>query len=762
MHETELSQAEQLAHWSDTEATASFIMGEIDESDIPRLEQHGLIIQRLCGDDEAQVAKGFGLESMSQEKASLPSIKNVFAEGAGFLKKNLQSAEMGWRTRDSYYRLRMLGPLLQKRKDDLKDLDVHVIELLPDKSLLVRIPAGKTPGVSSLPWVNGIAEDPGPEMAAPKIEMARARSGSVSGNGTLSFDLILREAAALPSVQAWLIKRHVQIVGTGRSKIRIVLPEDSSLQSQIRALPELEELEPWIPPQLHNDRARVLMRLDHSADAAVIPFPLEGQTEIIAVADTGLDDTHLDFQGRIHTLQALGRPGITNDPKGHGTHVTGSVLGDGAASQGLHKGVAPKARVFFQSLLDPKGGLGGLPVDLNNLFDSAYQAGARVHNNSWGSLAQGSYRASSKEVDEFVHDHRDMVIVFSAGNDGKASDPVPPDTRTAQPGFVNWKSIGAPASAKNCITVGASRSDRTTGGYSTLTYGVAWQADFPTPPISNELVSGAPESLAAFSSRGPTDDYRIKPDLTAPGTDIVSCKSSLAPLGEFWGPLPPHQYAYDGGTSMAAPLVTGCAALVREYYTSTQNHLPSAALVKATLINGTRWLSGSDAMADCGTQPNYHQGFGGLDMSSTIPVSVTPDPPRFELHFVDTWQDPARHFTFTGQRHRYQFTLDVQAELRICLVYTDLPARALQNNLNLFLQRLPSPTDKWRGNQQLPFSLGGPDTTNNVEIIRLPTAAPGEYLVQITSQNLLSTNPAQDYALVITTTGTLSNWTVMD
>src|SRR5215210_1840406 len=176
-----------------------------------------------------------------------------------------------------------------------------------------------------------------------------------------------------------------------------------------------------------------------------------------------------------------------------------------------------------------------------------------------------------------------MLIVISAGDEGQSANRL-----HSAPGFPDWLSIGSPASCKNALTVGASRSSRTSGGLSALTWRDAWPDNFPDPPIADETISGNPDGLAAFSSRGPCDDHRIKPDVVAPGTDIASARSSRAPLRRFWGPFPGNgSYAYMGGTSMAAPLVTGCAALVREYYRKSRNHQPSAALLKATLINST-------------------------------------------------------------------------------------------------------------------------------------------------------------------------------
>ncbi len=126
---------------------------------------------------------------------------------------------------------------------------------------------------------------------------------------------------------------------------------------------------------------------------------------------------------------------------------------------------------------------------------------------------------------------------------------------------------------------------------------------------------------------------------------------------------------------------------------------------------------------------------------------AVPNPlvPGFALEFYDNWATPNLHFTTTGQSHRFSFNLNPNSWLRITLAYTDPPGRALQNNLNLFLQ-LPDGS-KMFGNMNLPFGMNRPDATNNVEVIRLQNANAGHYLIQVVASNLLE---AQDFALVVT------------
>ena len=490
----------------------------------------------------------------------------------------------------NFYLIGLSGPLLEDLRAQLKNAGVELLEFVPQNSYTARLTPAQARAARKLSFVTSVRiyreEDTGPVNATPSREISFDTAPDVARN-IRTYDLRLHLADDLPAVLSRLRELGVNIAGASGRKVRLYLLENDRRADEIVSMPEVAAMEEYVPPKLYNNVARVLMGIDPNPNLGIQPnFKLSGDGQVVGVADTGLDQAHPDFKGRIAGLVARGRPNDPSDPHGHGTHVSGSVLGSGAASRRKICGTAPGAKLFFQSLLDSSGGLGGLPLNLGDMFEEAYQAGARVHNNSWGAATSSMYTFNSIDVDEYVAGRRDMLIVIAAGNEGSAANCV-----NSQKGFVDWLSIGSPATAKNALTVGASRSSRTKGGISSLTYGQGWPSDFPDPPIASESVSGNPECLAAFSSRGPCDDRRVKPDLVAPGTDILSTKSSLAPLRNFWGAYQTNgKYAYMGGTSMATPLVSGCAALVREYYVKQRSHSPSAALLKATLINGTRSL----------------------------------------------------------------------------------------------------------------------------------------------------------------------------
>ena len=738
MHENEKEAA--VRELASAEVTDSFVIGDIEEEEIASLRSRGLIVQ---------------------EPKTRPSIAEALPDRMGSIRsvRGLPNETPPDRFRDAipaaidYYVVRLDGPLVESLREQLRNVNVTLLEAMADGGYKVRLRADQVPVVRGFPFVQSVTWI-SPEASVPEVT-TRSVPGPVnqpplSGYKMLTFDIRLHDDADRQKIVDWLLAKNVAVAGSSGRKIRFYAFENAPVLDELPQLTEVDTVTEYKKPQLYNEFARRLLGVDGPPNSAPpIYLTQDGTNQIVAVADTGIDDQHPDLQGRIVGKVARGRPNDTSDPEGHGTHVAGSVLGDGNASNGQIKGVAPKAKLFFQSLLDGNGELGGLPLDLNELFDEAYKAGARIHNNSWGADRQSSYTIDSEEVDEYVNSHKDMLIVIAAGNAGISGA----QPKKADPGFVDWLSIGSPASCKNALTVGASRSDRTDGPLSAVTWGTGWPSAFPLPPISNESVSGDPQCLAGFSSRGPCDDHRIKPDVVAPGTDILSTKSSLAPISNYWGAYPTQSqpknpyYAFDGGTSMATPLVTGCAALVRQYYTSDRQHAkPSAALLKGTLINSTEWLTGTDSTAKIVGRPNFHQGHGRICMNRAIPNAFRSG---MVLRFVDEWE--TFQFTRTGQRKRYQFLLPAGApDLRICMAYTDAPARGLQNNLNLMVQHAESGT-KYLGNADLPDALVLPDPDNNVESVRIENPAAGTYYIQVFAGNLLK--PPQDFALVVTCVG---------
>jgi subtilisin family serine protease len=488
---------------------------------------------------------------------------------------------------------------------------------------------------------------------------------------------------------------------------------------------------------------------------------LSGEGEIIAVCDTGLDTgdpatIHPDFADRVVAIKSypltadldtyVKNPRADDGPSdldsGHGSHVAGSVLGNGTVSASLKngpliRGLAYRARLVFQaveqqtqwkSAKDQKEngryGLWGIPNNLRTLFQFAYSKGARIHSNSWGGGDPGAYDEQCRQLDRFVWDHKDFCVVVAAGNDGTDKD---------SDGKINPTSITSPATAKNCITVGASENDRRE--FKAETYGSWWPDDFPVGPFKNDAMANKPTQVAAFSSRGPTSDQRTKPDVVAPGTFILSTRSTqLAPNNFAWAAFPPSKsYFHMGGTSMATPLTAGALALIREYLRTKQKIAhPTSALLKAALIAGAQRLA---RYAPTGSVCDNHQGFGRVDLDRVL-APTAPSSAKF-LDF--------KPGLTTGAAH--SLTIEVQSAavpLKIVLAYSDFPGPALVNNLNL-IATAPN-GDKFVGNQREGTSPAI-DTKNNVEVIQLASPAVGTWRIQIVGSNV--PHGPQDFALVL-------------
>jgi subtilisin family serine protease len=631
---------------------------------------------------------------------------------------------------ETYYLVQYTGPILDAWKANLQSLGAEIQDYIPDYAFIAYMTpeaAQQARLQSNVRWVG---------LFHPAY---RVSSEILAATGTSNVVVRMFHRKSRSGVEA-----QIKLVGGSVDRAKpgadAELLETSLSGKAIRKLLSHPEVS-WIEPRAERKLCNTIARGITTVTSAWSTFGLYGTGEIIGVCDTGLDTGSVstmssDFAGRVFKTYCMGRTGAWDDPDGHGTHVIGSLLGSGALSGSnpathsypstAYTGMAPEAQVCLQSMLTSSGKLGGFPSDLKDLFQSPYDDGARVHTNSWDVVYQNVYTTDCRNVDEFIWNHPDMNILFAAGNEGKDAD---------QNGVVEAGSIMPPATAKNCISVGATESSRMMLG--TTTYGYYWPSAFPASPISSDRVSNNSSGMAAFSGRGPCSDGRIKPDICAPGTSIISARSHAPGAGVLSGAYN-ADYVFSTGTSMSTPFVAGAAALVRQFFRTQKSMMPSAALVKATLINGAKDITpgqyGVGFYREVPPRPNSIEGWGRLDVGYSISQSG-----MRTMQFIDNAVG-----LYTNGSVTYTFTVTESTNpVRATLVWSDYPActaaaAALVNDLDLTVI-MPNGVVKPGNNAA--------DHTNNVEGVDIASPSAGVYTVTVTAPNV--PYGPQPYALVV-------------
>lgn len=303
---------------------------------------------------------------------------------------------------------------------------------------------------------------------------------------------------------------------------------------------------------------------------------LNGTNIKIAVLDTGIDKNHKD-------LDDLDDNPITTDPKviaeecftdedytwdgyGHGTHCASIAAGTGEASNYTYVGVAPGAQILNGKVLTDSGD--GYDSWIISGIEWAVTQSADIISMSFGKDINGDGTDPVSIAIDWAND-QGVICINSAGNEGGGG----------------MFSVGMPAVAKKVITVGSTT-----------------KSDY----VSN------------FSSQGPTSDYRIKPDVCAPGSDIIAARA----IGTNMGSPIEGNYTRASGTSMAAPHVAGTVALILQAHPDWD-----PLMVKSALMGNTKILE---------KEHLWKQGAGRIDANKAINTSLLIIEPSSSFGFIDS------------------------------------------------------------------------------------------------------------------------------
>lgn len=441
---------------------------------------------------------------------------------------------------------------------------------------------------------------------------------------------------------------------------------------------------------------------------------IRGQGMVVGLLDAGINTGHDMFRDPAFTLTGPGiyprhrkiagyklyRNAAFGDfSSWHGSAVAGTLAGNDSLCGNYSKcdGLAPLARIFFVDV-GTSYGTYVFGEDLGDLLDSVRLATGlgdpvRQLSGSVGSEARlGYYRLQEASLDAVAWKDQDFLMIWAAGNGGPAP-----------------YRLGHPSCAKNVLTLGACGN------------------------------STASNLVASFSSRGPTRDERIKPDLVAPGQSITTA----------YGPSP-SDYSLRDGTSFSSPAASGALVLYRQYLRDgwfplgrpdSANSIasPSSSLMRALAVVSADPNVGPDPI------PNYAVGWGRLNLANIM---------HFEGDSIGLTFADERSGLATGEYHEYSLEIAEREPLRVVLVWTDTAAApealpAIVNDLNL---ELVSPDlngymgNRFSGGESRP-NPSSPDSLNLTEVCLVKRPLLGTWTIRVRARNVFTAK--QPYAVAV-------------
>jgi hypothetical protein len=686
--------------------------------------------------------------------------------------------------------VQFIGPPQPAWHESLAAIGVRVVTYIPENAYLVY---GSSDALARLQQLAN--RSPHIQWEAEYLEEYRmhpkARSLDKQGNprqiGTEFFAVqLLEDAEANPATLnaiAGLALEPPRQPAAALGYVNLIVRLDPANLAAVARQPDVVSIQPYFEPQLACERQAQILAGNLSGSVPAGPGYLawlaakgftQGQFDasgiVVDVTDSGVDNgtttpNHFGLYlsgvrpgtSRVvyARLEGTASPGSTIEGcNGHGNLDAHVVAGYNdlsgfphTDSSGYHYGLGmcPFVRVGASTVFDP----GFTLPDYEDLQARAYRDGARISCNSWGSPVNGAYDSDAQRYDALVRDaqpaasavpangNQEMVLVFATGNKGSGAG------TTLSPG-----------TAKNILSIGANENVQAFGGEDG-----AGIADYGADN-ANDIIS--------FSSRGPCDDGRIKPDLCGPGTHVSGGVAQAAapgptgtanpcfngesvsggPFGSHFFPSGQEFFTASSGTSHAAPAVAGACALLRQYFLNQGLDVPSPAMTRAYLMNSARYLTGVSAND---TLPSNNQGMGAMNLGTAF--DGTSRLLRDQL--------PADKFTATGQTRTFSGSIsDTGKPFRVTLAWTDAPGsttgNAYKNDLDL---TVTVGGNIYRGNVFSGASSvtgGSADARNNCESVFLPAGVNGDYAVTVTAANINSDGVPndgdaldQDFALVV-------------
>ena len=478
-----------------------------------RLKNTSKSISELVHDPRAILLENAFIETGSKINLSIP--------------KNLQS-----QGDPGAYVVQSRGPVTATFRSVLAAAGATIVSYIPNNAYLVRASQGVAYALMASPLVQAVVPyEPYYKVQASLLSMSQQ---SLPQDVQLNLGLFADDAA--DTVQQ-IQKMGGVIVSAENSAagypiVKVQPPAD---WTAIAALPGVHIVEPYYRRTLANDLARAQMQIAADGITTTNYLNLYGSNVIVEVNDTGIDTNHPDFSNNHANYRVFYTdPNMGTDTNGHGTHVAGIIAGDGTESTTVvnaygspmpgspyqFRGKAPMAQMLSMNFQDSD----------QQLQQAAAQTNALISNNSWGNgdsdydLEAASYDAATRDAMPFVTGSQPVLFVFASGDNGNVAD-----------------SIESPGTAKDVMTVGALEEGRYLTNLVTDASSNVSEAWFQMTDDSNAVWNTSPFSGNASGDGnvgiGTEGTFgRFKPDVVAPGTFVVSCRSGQWDTNAYFNP----------------------------------------------------------------------------------------------------------------------------------------------------------------------------------------------------------------------------------